>query len=380
MTTTTDIISCIRGENLREVATELGPQIAQHEAGHDRNGTFVAEAYELLRRAGFLATAVPSDLGGGGATTAQVAWAQYELARNAGSAALATSMHQHVVLANAWRWRHGAADAEALLRRVAAGTVLASTGGGDFTVPTGTASRVDGGWEVTGRKSFVSGAPAADLASMWAVTESGDAIAFGVSLHDPLVDIVENWDAPGMRGTASHDIVLNGVFIADERVTATREPGVFAPVLAVVTSKAFPVISATYLGIAVGARDDVVARTRGSSRATDPGVHRTIGAIDQHLQEGRWILDGVLAGLGEDPEPTSETLVTASLAKRAVIDHARATGDLAMDVLGGRAYRRGDPVERAWRDLRAGPFHPIENELTLRVAGAVALDQPFTLR
>ena len=51
-----------------------------------------------------------------------------------------------------------------------------------------------------------------------------------------------------------------------------------------------------------------------------------------------------------------------------------------MDVLGGRAYRHGDPVERAWRDLRAGPYHPLDHELTLRVLGDIALDRPISLR
>jgi hypothetical protein len=66
--------------------------------------------------------------------------------------------------------------------------------------------------------------------------------------------------------------------------------------------------------------------------------------------------------------------------KRAVLNDPRPVGDLAMDVLGRRVYRHGDPVERAWRDLRAGLFQPLDHALTLRVAGDVALEQPLTLR
>jgi alkylation response protein AidB-like acyl-CoA dehydrogenase len=378
---TDTITTAIPGPHLAAAAAELGPTIAEHVARHDDEGTFVAEGFAELRRSGYLAAPVPVDLGGGGATTEQVAWAQLELARHDASTALASSMHLHVVLTHAWRYRHGLPGSEAVLRRVADdGLVVASTGGGDFTVPSGVARRTDGGWLVTGRKGFVSGAPIASVASTWAVTEDGEAIGFGVPLDAPGVRIVETWDAPGMRGTASHDVELDDVFIADERIIGRRAPGEFAPVLAIIGSKAFVVIAATYLGVATSARDAAVDRIRGTSRADDAGVRRTVGLMDQLLLSSRATLAAVSEELGDDPEPSPETLGRASLAKRAVIEQARTVGDLAMDAVGGRAYRRGDAVERAWRDLRAGSFHPLEHELTLRYAGDLALGRPPVLR
>jgi alkylation response protein AidB-like acyl-CoA dehydrogenase len=378
----TDTISTsIPGSSLAAAAAELGPTIAEHAARHDDEGTFVVEGFDLLRRSGYLAAPVPTELGGGGATTEQVAWAQHELAQHDASTALASSMHLHVVLTNAWRYRRGLPGSEPMLRRVAEeGIVVASTGGGDFTVPTGIAHWADGGWTLSGRKSFVSGAPVASLVSAWAVTEDGEAIGFGLPLNAPGTRVVETWDAPGMRGTASHDVVFDDVFIPEEKITARREPGAFAPVLAIIGAKALPVIAATYLGVATGARDAVVERLRGTSRAEDPGLRRTVGLIDQRLLSGRSTLAAALGELGDDPEPTPETLRLATLAKRVVIEEARAVGDLAMDVAGGRAYRHGDAIEQAWRDLRAGPYHPLDHELTLRYAGDLALGRPAVLR
>jgi alkylation response protein AidB-like acyl-CoA dehydrogenase len=366
--------SGISGSVLVDAAETLGPQLAEHTARHDDEGSFVSEGFELLRRSGYLASPVPAELGGGGATTAEVAFAQAELARHCGATALASTMHLHATLVLAWRWRQGLPGAEKPLRRIVEdGLVLASTGGGDFTRPVGDARRVDGGWEVSGRKTFVSGVPAAQIAVAWALSEEGDAIAFSAPLDHPSVHVVETWDAPGMRGTASHDVVFDGFFVPDEAVSGRRPVAAFAPVLAIVAAKALTVIAATYLGVAVGARDDVVARLRSSRRVDDPGLRRRIGLIDQHLLVARSTLESVLGRLGDDPEPTTATFSEALLTKRAVIENAKAVGDLAMDALGGRSYRRGDVVERAWRDLRAGPFHPLDHELTLRVAGDVAL-------
>ena len=44
-----------------------------------------------------------------------------------------------------------------------------------------------------------------------------------------------------------------------------------------------------------------------------------------------------------------------------------------MDVIGGRSYFRRAGLERAFRDVRAGTFHPFTPEVTLSYAGKLAL-------
>ena len=107
----------------------------------DREAQLVARAAAcgpVLKDSGLLAIAVPTELGGEGATIREVAMVQRELAKYCGSTALASSMHQHVTAFTAWRYRRGLPGAEATLRRVVDdGIVLVSTGGGDFTRPAG---------------------------------------------------------------------------------------------------------------------------------------------------------------------------------------------------------------------------------------------------
>ena len=86
------------------------------------------------------------------------------LAHHCSSTALALSMHTHLVATAAWRWRHQRAPVEPLLKRVAAEEiVLISTGGADWLQGSATAIRTEGGYRVTGRKIFCSGAPAGAL-------------------------------------------------------------------------------------------------------------------------------------------------------------------------------------------------------------------------
>lgn len=160
------MISTNRESELVTWAAELGATIGQHTERHDREGGFVTEAYDVLRSSGYLALAVPEELGGRGATIRQVAMAQRELARHCASTALASVMHHHVVLFTAWRYRRGLPGAEATLRRVVNDSiVLVSTGGADQTRPRGEAVPVEGGYAVSGRKIFASQSPVGTVLS-----------------------------------------------------------------------------------------------------------------------------------------------------------------------------------------------------------------------
>ena len=63
------------------LAAEVGAQCAPFAAAHDRDNTFVAENYALLRDAGYTRLAIPKEMGGLGATMRQVCYAQAELAK-----------------------------------------------------------------------------------------------------------------------------------------------------------------------------------------------------------------------------------------------------------------------------------------------------------
>jgi acyl-CoA dehydrogenase len=99
--------------------------------------------------------------------------------------------------------------------------------------------------------------------------------------------------------------------------------------------------------------------------------------MDAKLRVAWWALLGALDEMA-DFVPTPAAMATLMLAKRQVVTDAIAVVDLAMDVLGGRAYFRRSPLERAYRDVRAGTFHPFTPEMTLAYAGKLALGDPGT--
>jgi alkylation response protein AidB-like acyl-CoA dehydrogenase len=381
MTTTPDTAALDREAELVAWAAELGAKIAPHAAAHDRDGTFVSEAYELFKESGYLALAVPTELGGHGATGRQVAMAQRELAKHCGSTALASVMHHHVVLFTAWRHRRGLPGAEGTLKRVAdEGIVLVSTGGADLTRPRGEAVKVDGGYKVSGRKVFASQSPVGTVMSTMFAHEDPEegriVLNMAVPLADAGVTVLDTWDALGMRGTGSHDIELVDVFVPDERVIARRPHGKIDPPLQVILSIAIPPICAVYLGVAEAARDHAVSRVAGTAKAEDPSVQRSIGRMDVLLRNAAWALDGALAEIGDDPQPSMDLVAATMAAKAAITEAGLEVCDLALDVAGGGGFYRTAPIERCLRDVRGIRFHPLTPEETLLHAGKLALGLP----
>ncbi|GGL12816.1 hypothetical protein Sme01_20590 [Sphaerisporangium melleum] len=95
--------------------------------------------------------------------------------------------------------------------------------------------------------------------------------------------------------------------------------------------------------------------------------------MSARLRVAKWALLAAVAEAGEDPAADERTLTTLMVAKRHAVCEANAIVDLALEVVGGSAFFRRSPLDRAYRDVRAGRFHPINPEATLALAGATAL-------
>jgi alkylation response protein AidB-like acyl-CoA dehydrogenase len=288
-------------------------------------------------------------------------------------------MHQHVTAFTAWRYRRGLPGAEATLRKVADdGLVLLSTGGGDYTHPNGTASKVDGGYLLSGRKRFASQSPVAGAISTMFTTDDPDnglrVLNVAVPRSAAGVTVVPTWDALGMRGTASDDLVFENVFVTDAQVLADRPWGVVDGPLQVISDIAFTIISGAYLGVAEAAA--TAAREAAAGRPDDVLVQRRVGVMEHRLMVAAWALDGALAAVGDDPARGVDTTLAVMTAKSEVARAGLEVCDLAMEVVGGSAFSRGSVVERCYRDIRAVKFHPLTPEDTLVELGRHALGQP----
>jgi alkylation response protein AidB-like acyl-CoA dehydrogenase len=359
-----------------ELARKLGPTLAGRAAEHDRTGRFVADNYALLKEQRCLSAGVPSDLGGGGASHAELCAMLRELGYHCGSTALALSMHTHLIAAAVWRHRHGQ-PAEALLRKVAASElVLVSSGAGDWIDSVGVAERAPGGYRVSAKKRFGSGSPAGDMLVTSAPFAGGDrgpeVLHFAVPLRAEGVRVLDDWDALGMRGTGSHTIELDGVFVPEEAITVRRPAGQWHPSWNVVLTVAAPIYMAPYLGVAERAAS--LAREAARARGADPIAIQALGELENSLAVGQLACNELVANCDDYAfdaavERANRALICKTIATNALL----ATVNKALEVIGGGGLFRAHALERLFRDIQGSRFHPLPEKKQLAFTGRVAL-------
>lgn len=357
------------------LARELGKVFGERAASADHDDRFVAENFAELKASGLVSAGVPAELGGGGASHTEMCEVLREFGRHCGSTALAFSMHTHQVMTNAWRWCHANAPVEGLLKRVAAERIiLLSSGGSDWLQGSGTATREDGGFRIHARKIFTSGAPAGDLFLTSAVYEDPEAgptvLHFAVPMSSHEVRIESTWRVMGMRGTGSHDVTIDGFFVADAAVGGKRPQGKWHPLFHIISMVAIPLIYSVYVGVAEAARD--LALSYASKRRSDHHLLQLVGGMENELAAARVALADMIAAAGLNkpgPVVTSRVFTDRTLVARSAI----ATAEQAMLVAGGSAFYRGNGLERLFRDVQAARYHPLQEGLQHELAARVAL-------
>lgn len=361
------------------IARDLAPVLAERAERFDESDVFVAENYALLKDAGLVEAGVPRELGGGGAEIDELAEMLRVMARACGSTALAFSMHTHQVAIPAWRWRHQkVAATEGLLKRVAAGRViLLSSGGSDWVGGSGKAVKVDGGYRVSARKVFTSGAQVGDLLITGAVHEGDDGarsvIHFAAPMNAAEVRIEDTWRTLGMRGTGSHDVVLDDLFIPDAGVAFSRKAGEWHPVFQIIATIAFPLVYAAYLGVAESARDIAVDLAR--RKEPTPYALDLAGRMDTALRAAQLAHGWMLRTVARN-EPSADTVNEVMIGRTLVAEHAITTVELALELAGGSGFYRRNGLERRYRDIQGARFHPLQKGPQAHYAGAMALGRP----
>jgi alkylation response protein AidB-like acyl-CoA dehydrogenase len=397
------------GRRFLDAIARVQPEIAQRAAEADASGRFIADNVRALCDSGAYAAGVPEALGGGGLDSFHdLSAGIFELGRVCGSTAIASYMHLSAttLMARAWqslaaRGREDAAPhLGEILRGVAEGREVLGVAGSE----PGTLASVyplteavlepDGEcYVVTGHKIFATMSPAATLLNAFVrvVREDGDdRFAFAVIRTDwEGVEVIDDWDALGMRGSGSGQVKLSGV----------RVPAAYVSVGGPVRSLDGPALYnglvantgliAAGLGIAQAARDLVAASAAGRRKAHDgrseaerPASQLAMGELDTRLwaakaMAARGALDvDELYARFSPRRAAREDLLQMAAATRATKVFVERTAvdvvDRAMQLTGGGGFMSKHPISRLYRDVRAIPFMIPQASQSLPFIGAVA--------
>jgi alkylation response protein AidB-like acyl-CoA dehydrogenase len=369
--------------NVVETARDLATAFAERAEQHDREASFPKADFDDLRAAGLLGLMVPERLGGNGCDFATYARVAATLAEGSAATALVFNMHCSVTgalaatpddLARAvgapesffaWRDRVLADAANGALYLVA----MSERGAGSRFSAMTTAYEAEGdGWRVRGHKTFCSGAGHADAYAV--VARNGDSVSqFLVPAGDG-IRVEQTWDPLGMRATASNDVHLD-VHVGRDALLGGVEG------LALLLARVSPQwLVASYAAVYVGIARAAIACA--ATQLTERGLHglpavrARLGRADAATQAA-WLatLDAASRVDAAPGDPATN---------RAVYRAKLLAGDTAADVAGSMleacgtsATRRGNPLERLFRDARCGALQPATSDVCADWLGVAAL-------
>ncbi|MGG0716943.1 acyl-CoA dehydrogenase family protein [Robertmurraya massiliosenegalensis] len=349
----------------------------------DEEAAFPFENIEELKASGYTQLTVPKEFGGEEISLYELVRLQEQIAIGDGATALSIGWHMGILKNLAEKRIWSEEIYKRILEDVKKGALLngaasepqtgSPTRGGK---PTTTATKSENGWILNGRKTFTTMSPVLDYFIVSASVKDSDVVGnFLVQRSLPGVDIEETWDSIAMRGTGSHDLVLKGVEVKSDDFVERFVPGKKS------ANGWMLHIPACYLGIAQAAQKYAITFAKSyspnsiSGTISDiPSVQQRIGEMELNILEAKHFLYSVAKQWDSSTEEERMRLnAELGAVKHSVTNKALHVVDLAMRVVGARSLSQQNPLQRYYRDVRAGLHNPPMDDMTIQMLAKKAI-------
>jgi alkylation response protein AidB-like acyl-CoA dehydrogenase len=382
----------------RVLSEDLLETFGQRAGEYDRQNRFFAEDLKDLAAIGYSKIAVPRSFGGLDFTLPDLVNEQRRLAYRAPATALALNMHLYWTGAAADISKAGDTSADWILEETAAGKIFASGHGepGNDAGITNSLTRAeplgDGSYRFTGHKIFTSLSPVWDWIGVHGRDDSDPSspriVHAFIRRSARGVRSVETWDALGMRATRSDDTLLDGAIAEAAHVLRVLPVG--PPIdnyVASILGWALPIISVVYVGLAERAFDLALEGARRRKSLVLGG--KTIGEhalVQDKIATAAIELDAIRAHVERLAQDWADRVDYGPMwaaklfaAKVHAVEGARRVVDLALNIEGAGSLARSNELERLYRDVRAGGFHPPSANTASEVIARSYLNLPATV-
>ena len=376
--------SALSGAFLIDRARELKPFVQGFADRAEAERTLPAEVVHALREAGLFRVAVAAEVGGAEATPREQILAIEAISEADGAAG--------------WALMIGVENlgfASAFLQPDVAEEVIAKHPEAIFCGalnPQGRANRVDGGVRVSGRWPFASGCLHADWFWGQCILEEGGKPREMLEVLVPRSQfrVLDTWHVAGLRGSGSHDVEIEDVFVADRfttRVGAGRMH-VRGPLFRL---PALSRLAYNKVGVATGiARAALDAFVELASQRVPRGMSAPLRErrfAQESVAEAETLLGSARAFVFETVEELwQETLAgrTPTLRQRALVQiacvkavmaSARAV-EIVHAAAGTHANALTSPLERRMRDVHVVGQHIVVSPALIEPASRVLLGLP----
>jgi alkylation response protein AidB-like acyl-CoA dehydrogenase len=356
---------------------ELRPRVEES----DQAERFDREPIDQLGELGFLGMLIPEEYDGMGLDMLTYLYALEEIAW--GDPAVAVSMSVHNSLPTQVLLRHGSdAQKDRWLKPMARGELLGAFSlseagsGSDAAALQAQATRVDGGWKLSGEKMWVTNGESADLVLLMARTDTpGERLgsrgigAFMVPTDTTGYRPGNKERKLGIRASETVAVALDGVELSDEHLIG--EPGRgFKYALEALEGGRLG-IAAQALGIAEAALDHALdyadTRSQFGKRLRDfQGIQFKLADMATRLEAARGLMYRAAQAYIANEDRRRKL---SSMAKLHASEAAMYITREAVQIFGGYGYSREYPVEKLFRDAKVTEIYEGTNETHRTIIG-----------
>lgn len=374
-----------RHQYIYQKATEVADLAKSRRKKADEEADFQKETLHDLKEHNYVTLTLSKEFGGEEVSLYELLLAQERLAIGDGATALSIGWHLGVMMElndePLWdedvykKFAQEVADQKKVVNRADSEPATGSpTRGG---VPETTAVSTKDGYSITGRKTFTSMASLLDYYIVSAYIEDKDAVGwFLIDSSKEGIDIDYTWDTVGMRGTGSHDLVLQDVNVKAEDLVELQGDKKGGP-------KGWLLhIPAVYLGIAIAARNDAIEFAKGfQPNSLDRPISEVshiqdkIGEMEMKLLHARSFMYSVAEQWDQYPERREVLAPSLGAVKTVATNAANEVVDLAMRIAGGRGLSKSYPFEQYYRDVRAGLHNPPMDDMVIQNMAQAAIKE-----
>jgi len=333
-----------------------------HADSVDTESRFPEEAVSALRSSGLLGLVLPTDIGGMGKGPEELTQVVSALAAACGSTAMIYLMHTAAAVTVAAAPPPGEPD---LLESMARGESLGTLGFSEkgsrshFWAPVSTSELAGDNVKIKADKSWVTSAGYADIYVMSTGSTTGvagEVDIYAIPAKTEGMTVAGSWSALGFRGNASSPMTMDVDIPISYRVGDVA--GGFGLMMGTVLPWFNLGNASVSLGLAGAAVDGAVAHVSGArlehldqALSALPTIRAQVAKMSISLAAQRAYLAFAADSIAN---PTDSTIMNVLGVKASANDAALTITEMAMRVCGGAAFSKHLPIERAFRDARAG--------------------------
>ncbi|PAD27742.1 acyl-CoA dehydrogenase [Niallia circulans] len=352
---------------------EMSRRFSERAKEIDETASFPFDNVKELQESGYTSLTIPKEFGGQEISLYELVRLQEVIAQGDGSTALSIGWHMGIVR-NIQEANWNKDTLTEVYENLLSGSLIngaatepqtgSPTRGGK---PQTTAEKKGQSWVINGHKSFTTMSPVLDYFLVTAsINDTDDVGNFLIPKECRGIRIENTWDSIALRGTGSNDVYFENVEIPAryfvEKLDSRKK---INPWLLH--------IPACYLGIAGAAQKEAVAFAKNYSPnsikgtiSDIPSVRSKIGEIELKMQTAKHFLYSVSKKWDEaDKEQQSHMLPELSAVKLVVTNTAIEVVDIAMRIVGARSLSAKSPLQRYYRDVRAGLHNPPMDDMTI---------------